>query len=255
MGDLAISKDELQTLLEITNDLTVTAEGAQCILDKVTAQIGTLVPFDRFVLLHERARERGSITLIYERLDACDTAAAPETRCVEDLNISRHLEQLEKTETFQNAFYWRSTGRQAQRSDREIGELSRLARAGEGVAGTVSSVDHKSGRLATLLQMELTDGQFVSKHLFFANMVIFYLHVYLTHRAAGIGTSGTRQSLTCKEREVLHWIVEGKTAWEVGRILSMSERTVKFHLRNIYSKLNVANRAQAVTKASRLRLI
>jgi DNA-binding CsgD family transcriptional regulator len=62
-------------------------------------------------------------------------------------------------------------------------------------------------------------------------------------------------NLTSKEREVLQWIVQGKTSKETGMILSIAERTVKFHLRNIYSKLNVVNRAQAVTVASRLRLV
>src|SRR5688572_8026550 len=110
MGDLAISKDELQTLLEITNDLTVTAEGAQCILDRVTLQIGTLVPFEKLTVVHERARERGCVTLIYQRSDTCAGEVAPEPRCVEDLSVARVLECLEKEQTFQNAFYWRIPG-------------------------------------------------------------------------------------------------------------------------------------------------
>ncbi|WP_257819709.1 helix-turn-helix transcriptional regulator [Burkholderia glumae] len=60
---------------------------------------------------------------------------------------------------------------------------------------------------------------------------------------------------TRKESEVVKWVVEGKTAWEIGRILCMSERTVKFHLTNVYEKLRVTNRAQAVAKVSRLGLI
>jgi LuxR family quorum-sensing system transcriptional regulator SolR len=236
MGDMAISRDELQTLLAITNNLAVDAGGDPCILNRVAAQIGTLMPFERLLLLHERARERGSVTLVYEYTDTCEPGTALQPRCVEDLSISRHLERLPKQETLQNVFHWRSS-------------------TAEGIAGAVNSVDQKSGRLGTLLQLEQLAGRFVSKHLFFVNMIIPYLHVHLTHRPAGLASTGTRQSLTRKEREVLHWIVEGKTAWEVGRILSMSERTVKFHLGNIYSKLDVANRAQAVTKANRLRLI
>lgn len=60
--------------------------------------------------------------------------------------------------------------------------------------------------------------------------------------------------LTAKEREVLQRIVEGKTSREVGKQLSISERTVKFHLRNIYSKLNVINRSQAVAMAMRMQM-
>ncbi|QJI36583.1 MULTISPECIES: response regulator transcription factor [unclassified Pseudomonas] len=55
--------------------------------------------------------------------------------------------------------------------------------------------------------------------------------------------------LTPKEREVLRWATEGKTVWEISRIRSISQATVKFHLRNIYGKLQVTNRVQAVNEA------
>lgn len=61
--------------------------------------------------------------------------------------------------------------------------------------------------------------------------------------------------LTAREHEILKWVSEGKGCWETGAILGISERTVKFHLQNIYRKLNVVNRAQAITKAMRYALI
>jgi DNA-binding CsgD family transcriptional regulator len=56
-------------------------------------------------------------------------------------------------------------------------------------------------------------------------------------------------SLTPREADVLRWIAVGKTNWEIGQILGLSERTVKFHLYNSFGKLNVVNRTQAVIKA------
>jgi DNA-binding CsgD family transcriptional regulator len=56
-------------------------------------------------------------------------------------------------------------------------------------------------------------------------------------------------TLTPREKEVLTWVSKGKGGWEVGEIVGISERTVKFHLQNIYKKLGVINRAQAVTRA------
>lgn len=56
--------------------------------------------------------------------------------------------------------------------------------------------------------------------------------------------------LTVRESEVLKWASEGKTVWETGMILSLSEGTVKFHLSNIYRKLEVTNRAQAIAAAA-----
>jgi len=58
-------------------------------------------------------------------------------------------------------------------------------------------------------------------------------------------------TLTRREKDVLLWASEGKSAWEIGVILSISERTVKFHLSNIYRKFEVSTRAQAIVYALR----
>lgn len=57
-----------------------------------------------------------------------------------------------------------------------------------------------------------------------------------------------RSPLTTREAECLHWISQGKTDAEVGRILQISSRTVRFHIGNAKRKLGVASRIQAVTK-------
>jgi len=61
--------------------------------------------------------------------------------------------------------------------------------------------------------------------------------------------------LTTRESEILKWAHEGKTVWEIGIILSISQRTVKFHLGNVYRKLDVANRSHAIAKAIRFGLV
>lgn len=57
------------------------------------------------------------------------------------------------------------------------------------------------------------------------------------------------QDLSNKEIEVLKWARAGKSYWETGQIMNISERTVKFHLQNAYRKLDVVNRSQAVARA------
>jgi LuxR family quorum sensing-dependent transcriptional regulator len=52
--------------------------------------------------------------------------------------------------------------------------------------------------------------------------------------------------LTEREREVLAWASEGKTAWEIGCILSRSQRTVEWHLLQACKKLGATNRLQAI---------
>jgi len=63
------------------------------------------------------------------------------------------------------------------------------------------------------------------------------------------------EALTQKETECLNWCKEGKTNWEIGEILSISEKTVEFHLSNTIRKLGVSNRITAVVKALQLGLI
>ena len=49
--------------------------------------------------------------------------------------------------------------------------------------------------------------------------------------------------------------MEGKTAWELGRILGIAEQTAVRHLYNASHKLGCVNKHQAVLKALRLELI
>jgi len=62
-------------------------------------------------------------------------------------------------------------------------------------------------------------------------------------------------SLTPRELEALRWTMDGKTAWEVGAIMSISERTAVLHLQNAMRKLDSVNKHQAVLKAIRLGLL
>jgi LuxR family quorum-sensing system transcriptional regulator SolR len=61
--------------------------------------------------------------------------------------------------------------------------------------------------------------------------------------------------LTPREIEVLRWTAEGKTAFEIGQILSISGRTVNFHVNNVCAKLKATNKVQAAIKAITLGLL
>lgn len=64
------------------------------------------------------------------------------------------------------------------------------------------------------------------------------------------GESGT--PLSGRELEVMQWVRLGKTNSEIAMILNLSTFTVKNHMRRIYKKLDVLNRAQAVGSLDRL---
>jgi LuxR family quorum sensing-dependent transcriptional regulator len=63
-----------------------------------------------------------------------------------------------------------------------------------------------------------------------------------------------RRPLTSREREVLAWSAQGKSAWEIGEILCLTQRTVNEHAQTAMRKLGASNRTQAVAIALRHRL-
>ena len=69
------------------------------------------------------------------------------------------------------------------------------------------------------------------------------------------GLQPERPALTPRELEGLRWTMEGKTAWEVGAILGISERTAVLHVNNAMHKLGCVSKHAAVLKALRLGLI
>ena len=64
-----------------------------------------------------------------------------------------------------------------------------------------------------------------------------------------------RQALSEREREVLRLVSVGHTSNEIATKLTLSVQTVNTHIRNIYRKLHVKSRAQAVNLAAHQRLI
>ena len=61
--------------------------------------------------------------------------------------------------------------------------------------------------------------------------------------------------LTGREGEVLRLLAQGKTNKEIAHLLTISERTVKFHVRSVFAKLGAANRTEAVALAAQRGLV
>jgi LuxR family transcriptional regulator, quorum-sensing system regulator BjaR1 len=73
-------------------------------------------------------------------------------------------------------------------------------------------------------------------------------HGRTTNAVAGI-------TLSKREQEVLQWAAEGKSEWEIGLILGLSEHTAEKFIRSARIKLQAGNRTHAVALAIRLGLI
>ncbi len=86
-------------------------------------------------------------------------------------------------------------------------------------------------------------------------LIVPHLHLALSgtfrNKRAGEGNI----HLSAREKEILNWLKQGKSSWDISVILAISERTVNFHIYNIIGKLDISNRPQAVAVAARLGLI
>ena len=61
--------------------------------------------------------------------------------------------------------------------------------------------------------------------------------------------------LSAREQEILEQLASGRANKEIARRFELTENTVKFHLKNIYAKLGVNSRTQAIAKARDSQLI
>jgi DNA-binding NarL/FixJ family response regulator len=102
-----------------------------------------------------------------------------------------------------------------------------------GATGAISKATHPLA-LSTLLRATLNGHIF---HKFSCARTIA--------GAQGEEISCQNLPLTSRELEILQLVAAGATNSDVARKLWVTEQTVKFHLRNIYRKLDVANRTEA----------
>jgi transcriptional regulator EpsA len=104
------------------------------------------------------------------------------------------------------------------------------------------------------------------RHAYFLELLMPHIHMAFL-RTLGqadrvlIGADGSmhnldlRNAMSDREIEILGWVKEGKSNQEIGMALNISPLTVKNHVQRILRKLKVRNRAQAVSKATAMRLI
>lgn len=97
------------------------------------------------------------------------------------------------------------------------------------------------------------DPQCQMSHL---NVLAWHFHIALAEisRPSASGSS-CEIALSERERDCLRWVGEGKSSWEIGKILEVSENTVNFHLKNAIRKLGTSNRTHGIAKAIRQNLI
>lgn len=250
------SSGELETLSRIINQIRPSSDFVDQ-LDQFTTKLNEVLPFNRCVVLHEREGKTISRGFVYRNAGARDQPCgrSGQWTCGPAIGVDQYVGCFATSDRLDHAFRWSAGDAAAADASPRVAELVSHMVGGAGIAASVRSVAGGTDDVATMLQFECAEAKV--HPMLLVSFIAFYLHsTFMLHGVdPNLQDDFLGINLTGKERDVLKWVVEGKTSWEIGRILSTSERTVKFHLKNVYAKLNVSNRAQAVAVVNRLRLI
>ncbi|MEM6973849.1 MAG: helix-turn-helix transcriptional regulator [Pseudomonadota bacterium] len=86
-------------------------------------------------------------------------------------------------------------------------------------------------------------------------LAVAFLDAFTRQSAPAKACASDAAVLSAREIDCMQWVARGKTNWEVSRILSISENTVRFHLKNAFRKLDATSRSSAVMRAIQAGLI
>jgi len=123
-----------------------------------------------------------------------------------------------------------------------------------GISAPVHGLNCQWGLLSVAESDDKGDRRLTLQQLAGVQLLATFTHE-AGHAFAAASQSASDVHLTARELECLRWAAEGKTGWEIGRLLGISERTVVFHVENAARKLGVFGRRQAVARAIALQLM
>jgi DNA-binding CsgD family transcriptional regulator len=110
----------------------------------------------------------------------------------------------------------------------------------------VAYFENKNEEFGSFLYLKCNEIILKNRQIEILNIVLPYLYA-----GAMKLYSNTRQllffGLTSRELEVMQWLITGKDNWSISKILGVSERTIKFHNCNIYKKLGVNSKVEAIS--------
>ncbi len=117
-----------------------------------------------------------------------------------------------------------------------------------------------NSQTASYFSFSSIPGPLSPRHACILKLLVPHLHVALARVVANLRVKAHKRTpqqpqLTGREMELLKWLGDGKTNREIAQVISISEATVKNHVRHILGKLNANTRTQAVTKAIKLKLM
>lgn len=211
----------------------------------VFSRLGRLMPMDAAVIAQGRAEATGPVTLERLHCHGPDAWLQP----YREAQLEQCDPVVARARCDATPFRWSEARHSHPCVDRRYLELKEATGRTEGIAAACHG--RRRNGLATLVSVAMAERRPADRHLHILGQVLPHVHQML----AADAPPASPIRLTPRELEVLRWLMDGHSNGEIGRHLSLSERTVKFHLSNAFAKLQVANRPQAVAKALRLGLL
>ena len=230
-----MSKSEMQAILDLSLDLVQVQKEEE--FNAIFDSMSNFIPFKKAALIH------------ISRHDFQATGNHPGSLKI----ISNNIHQNKKNELLSPDYLINNKELAIALKHSAPFWLHHPEECDFGLLGTnnlVASFSTANASENTVLTLDCSDTE--SSDLF--PEIIRYVLPNL-HEAIKRSPSTLASALSSREYDVLNWLKEGKTTWDISQILSISERTVKFHIHNICRKLNANNRTHALAKAIQLRLI
>jgi LuxR family quorum-sensing system transcriptional regulator CciR len=161
---------------------------------------------------------------------------------------------VRRTPMLSKPFVWDNLLRteQLSRSERLVIDESKEAGLKHGVSVPLFG---PSGRVSVLSFTSPYDGADPLRHIGHLNVLAWQFHIAFADIAKPAEQGKQSIELSDRERDCLRWTAEGKSSWDIGMILNISDNTVNFHIKKAMRKLGTTSRTVAVVKAIRLNLI
>lgn len=229
-------------IVSILSDKRINTEG----LSDAIKLLFKLIKYDKCIIINSQFDMTAeSFVLEYISDSSGENLMINEYLCKTEAHFI--LDKINYDELYSNKLSWKKI---TQDQEIDLGALpTHIAYCG--IESAHQSQNSRSRLYDIIIVLEFSENLSSDKRKLLCELIVYVINSMKVLQSSKAAVTTTRL-LTTKETQIISWVSEGKTSWEIGKILLISERTVKFHLKNIYNKFNVVNRAQAVSVFSNI---
>ncbi|TDR74400.1 response regulator transcription factor [Photobacterium lutimaris] len=230
-----IRKSDMQAILDLNMDLVHVNKDEE--FNAIFDAMSKVIPFDKATLIHVSSAPQSSQSLSAFGLKV----------------VSKNISRDKQKELAAPEYLLNNQDLYYAINQQEPFWLSHSGECDFGILGQnnlIASFSSPNSSNNTVLTLDCSHNEASEV---FSKIVKYLLPSF--HEAIRRSPHILDEQISPREYDVLQWIKEGKSTWEISKILSISERTVKFHIKNLCHKLNATNRTHALAKAIQFRLI